>query len=231
MRNSPKRTGALAIGLLMASTLAQTAWAQNEHAGHHPANGPAPATSSPSPAAPPAGAKGGMQGMPMQHGMMQADMPMCSMMGGGMMRGGMMRGGMMRGGMNMASRAETRLAALRRELAITQAQEQSWDAYAQALRTNAATMDRMHSEMMAGMSAAKTLTPVERLDHHAQMMSTAQNAIATLRPAIVRLYDSLSAEQRKKADMLLVPDCSMKAGMPMRGMKPGMPMRGMKPQM
>lgn len=230
--------GALALAILSASPgVAQT---QDPHAGHHPADAPATAAPSPSPAPTtiPDGMEGGapgiegqqgkmggqgapMQGMPMQGGMMSADKPGCGMMGGGMMNG-----------MKMSDHIDERLTAIRSELGITQTQSQLWDTYAIALRANAANMDRMHDEMMAGRSSAPQLSVIEQLDRHDRMLAGARDNSRAMRPALSRLYAGLSAEQKRKADTLLVPNGGMMQQMPMGNMKSGkMPMGDMKPGM
>ena len=136
-----------------------------------------------------------------QKGMMGSQgMPMCGMMGDGM---------------KMSAHIDERLGAIRSELKITQGQSQSWDAYANALRASAANMDKLHAEMMAGRAGAMHLSPIERLDRHDRMLAAARNNIRALRPALARFYASLSAEQKRKADTLLLPHGGMMQQMPM----------------
>lgn len=123
--------------------------------------------------------EGGMQGC----GMMEGDHK--GMMGGGM-HGGMMGGdhagmkhdekdgtkgepsamapGDMRKMMhemmaNMAARADERIAALKAELAITEAQLPQWTAFAEVVRGAAKSMEQAHKEMMATEAATPTPTP------------------------------------------------------------------------
>src|SRR5262245_63948753 len=107
------RTTAAAL-LLVAIATGTDAQTPAEHESHHP-----PQTATPSPVQPtPPPGQFGMGG---QQGMM------------GMMR--MM--GMMGPGMATIDRVEGRIAFLRAELKITEAQAGAWDAFAAALRTNA----------------------------------------------------------------------------------------------
>lgn len=182
-------------------------WAQDEHAGHHPADAPAAEPASPQPAQPeampaPGGQRGMMGGrnMPMQ-GMMDGG-PMCAMMGGGT---------------SMSAAVDQRLGVMRNELAITAAQAPSWNAYAGAMRGAAAKMDEMRGSMMAGRQGTAPMSLLERLDHHDRMLAAARDNLHTLRPALERLYADLSAEQKRKADTLLAP-CGMMQPMPMGGM-------------
>jgi len=99
--------------------------------------------------------------------------------------------------------AEGRIAFLKAELGITDAQKAVWDSYAEALRKNLKGMQGMHQKMMAVQQAK---TPLERLDAHLAAMETRLAALKGLkvgRPALARLYEALSEEQKKKADALL----------------------------
>lgn len=150
------------------------------------------------------------QGQMMDHGMgmgMGQGMGMGMRMGPGGMSMGMgggcpMMGGMMMGGMAgmMAAHAEGRVAFLKAELGITQAQQAAWDAYAAALKKNLANMQSMHQTMMAAKPAA---TPVERLDQHIAHMEGRISALKEVKAPLAALYEALSDEQKKKADALL----------------------------
>jgi BMFP domain-containing protein YqiC len=213
--------GQVSIGVLAAALLGVApagAQTQDAHAGHHPADAPAVAAAPPPPAAAPAGNPGGMQGgegMMGGQGMQMQGKPMQGQMQGGDMS---MCGMRMGDSMNMSAHIGERIGAIRSELKITQAQARSWDAFANALRSIATNMDRMHADMMAGRTGATHLSPVERLDRHDRMFATARTNLRTLRPALANLYASLSAEQKQKADTLLVPQGGMMQQMPMGGM-------------
>jgi hypothetical protein len=130
----------------------------------------------------------------MMHGPMMHD--------GGMGRGGMM-GGCMMGMMSQddgSTFAEGRIAFLKAELAITDAQKDPWSAYAEALKHNFEGMKSMRQNMM---SASQGKTPVERLDAHIAAMEGRIKSLNEVKPALTKLYDALSAEQRKKADEIM----------------------------
>jgi len=138
-------------------------------------------------------------------GMMQGG-PM--MQAGPSFRGGMMgmmgRGcsmmGMMLEGADVPSFAEGRIAFLKAELAITDAQQAAWSAYADALGKNLQGMQGMRQLMATALTAA---TPVERLDAHIAAMEGRLGALKDVKPALSHLYEALGPDQKKKADELL----------------------------
>lgn len=136
-------------------------------------------------------------------GRMPGQMPGMGMMDGGMMGMGMMRMmaqcPMMTGG-DMASHAQGRIAFLKAELGITDAQKAVWDAYAAALTKNLEGMQTTRTAMMKAMEAK---SPVERLDSHLAAMEGRVAALKDVKPALGALYAALSAEQKTKADELL----------------------------
>ena len=95
---------------------------------------------------------------------------------------------------------EKRMALIKAELAITDAQKAAWDAYADAITRNLDSMRDMASTMRA-VFAAKT--PVERLDAHLAAMDGRIKALRDVKPILANLYDELTAEQKKKADEIL----------------------------
>jgi len=122
------------------------------------------------------------------------------MMGSGMMGGCPMMGAMMGKGGMMGMHSEGRVAFLKAELGITDAQKDAFEAYAAALRKNLGNMQAMHEGMLK-MRDAKT--PVERLDTHIGLMEGRLAALKEVKAPLSALYTSLSDEQRKKADDLL----------------------------
>ena len=127
----------------------------------------------------------------------------------GMGRGGPMMGGMMGNadcpmmGMMMngqEQRLEQRLDGLKKQLAITAAQETAWTAYAAAVKKNAEGMQGAHQTMRQAMAAK---TPVERMDGHITAMDGRANLMKALKPALATLYDALTAEQKTKANGVL----------------------------
>ena len=132
-----------------------------------------------------------------QPGMGMRDMPMGRDMMG-MMRDCPMMGMTM--GSDTSTFAEGRIAFLRAELAITDAQKAVWEPYAAALKKNLQGMQAMRLTMMKVMEAK---TPVERLDAHITTMDGRIGALKEVKPALTALYAALSAEQKKKADQIL----------------------------
>jgi LTXXQ motif family protein len=134
-----------------------------------------------------------------QSGMGTRDMPMGpgTMMGPGMMR--MMGDCLMMGG-DASTYAEGRVAFLKAELAITDAQKGVWDAYAAALKKNLQGMQAMRQSMGKVMEAK---TPVERLDAHITAMDGRLASLKEVKPALAALYGALSDEQKKTANEIL----------------------------
>lgn len=127
------------------------------------------------------------------------------MMGPGM--GGMFRGmGGPMGGCGMMgledgkAYTDGRLAFLRAELGITEAQKAAWDGYAAAFRKNLEGMQAARQTMMSG---TMPTSPVERLDLRLAMMESRLAALKELKPALGTLYAALGEEQKKKADDVL----------------------------
>ena len=158
-----------------------------------------------------------------QGGMMGGGCPMMGMMGPGMGQGGMGQGGMGQGGMGqggmgqgqmhpgmmsgpeqMGALVEGRLAYLHSALGITAAQEPTWLAYAEAVRTQAATMQQthatLHETMMSGAAP-------DRMAARIAGMSAMLAALQTLQPATAALYAGLADDQKSLADQLIGMDC------------------------
>ncbi len=128
--------------------------------------------------------------------------------GRGWMDGGMGMMGMMRmmadcpmmTGGDMGTYAEGRIAFLKAELAITDAQKAPWDGYAAALAKNLRGMQATRAAMIKTMEAK---SPAERLDSHIAAMEGRLAALKEVKPALGALYAALGAEQKAKADQLL----------------------------
>jgi hypothetical protein len=208
---------------LTVAALAVPAWAQTP-AGHdhsHPADSekstlatPAPAPS-PSAAAPQGGSGmmgGGMGNMPMM-GMMK---DMKEMMGNMSMMhsmGMMQRMGMMgdrMGGMATIDRVEGRIAFLRAELKITDAQAGVWNDFAEALRTNAKKLAAVRASIPKPddkQPPAPTLSA--RLDSQEQWLTARLDGLRAMKSAFVKLNEALSDDQKKTASDLLAPHMGM----------------------
>lgn len=96
--------------------------------------------------------------------------------------------------------AEGRVAFLRAELGITDAQKGVWDAYAETIKRNLQSMQGMWKTMKAVFEAK---TPADRLDAQIAAMDTRLAALKEIKPALATLYAALSTEQKKKADEVL----------------------------
>jgi hypothetical protein len=220
-----------ALMLAAATTLA---WAQapESHDSHHPPAAATPAPPSAQSTAPSGqggmgdqqGMMGGMPMMNMMHEMMR-DMPMMNMMR--MMRQmGMMGPGT--SGMATIDRVEGRIAFLRAELKITDAQASAWNAFADALRTNAQKLGQVRTSMMPQPATAQPQAPTlaQRLDLQEQWLLARLEGTRAIKSAFTNLYGTLSDEQKKTADELLAPHMGMTGMMGMMRMMRGQMQRG-----
>jgi len=101
---------------------------------------------------------------------------------------------------------EGRLAYMKAELGITDAQKTEWDSYASALKSRVTTMQGMHTAMIEAMKSGNA---IQRLDARINAMESMVESLKAERPAIDALYKTLSDDQRKKADLLLGMGCCM----------------------
>ena len=137
-----------------------------------------------------------------------AMMPMMEMMMG---KGMPMMSDTSMPGMDMANRVEGRIAFLRAELKITQAQTKSWDAFAQALRDNGKKLGDMRPMMgMAGQPNAKPTPLVQQLEQQEHWYAARLSGIQAIRTAFSPLYAALSDEHKKVADELMPPHLGLK---------------------
>lgn len=146
----------------------------------------------------------GMGGMPMMN-MMSGMMSNMNMMG--MMP--MMGPGMT--GMSTIDHVEGRIAFLRTELKITDAQTLAWNAFADALRTNAKKLGEVRSAMMprpgAGQQQAPTMT--ERLDLQERWLVARLEGTRAIRSAFTKVFEALSDDQKSSANELMAPHMGM----------------------
>jgi hypothetical protein len=130
---------------------------------------------------------------------------MMGMTGPGMM--GMMGPAMMAGAAGpamctaMAGHIDGRLAYVKAELKITEAQEQLWNTYAVAARDNTNTMLARCTTMMSRHSGS-TLNLPDQLDQNEQLMVAHLDAMRAMSKALKPLYAALSDDQKKTADQL-----------------------------
>jgi hypothetical protein len=148
--------------------------------------------------APQATAQMGMMAPGYGHGMMYGPQRTTPGYGPGMMGGCPMMGITTDG--QALTFAEGRIAFLKTELGITEAQKTAWDAYADATKRNLHNMQSMWQSMTAAFEAK---TPVERLDAHMAAMDGRLAALKEVKPALANLYATLSDNQKKKADEIL----------------------------
>jgi hypothetical protein len=169
-----KHTAILAVALAAALSPAPlSAQTSHDHKG-----APAQGHAAPAPQAGPG--QGGMMG---------------NMHGGGMMDMHAMHHAMP-GGMQFV---EGRLAFLKVELKITEAQTPQWNKFAEAYRGVAKSMRESHGQMMGGMQGALP----ERLEAQEKRLAGHLDAIRTIKQALLPLYASLTEEQKKLADGFL----------------------------
>lgn len=193
---------------------------------HHPQG----ATSAPAQPAPPNGQPGmgqgmmGMQGMPMMN--MMGNMPMMGMMH--RMHSGM--SGCEMDGLAATDRIEGRIAFLRAELKITEAQAGAWNALAEAMRANAKQLGAARAAMTAPPKPAAALA--DRLEAQERWLAARLEGTRAIRAALIKLEGMLTDEQKKTANELLAPHTGMMAmmpGMQPGQMQPGQMMPGMQP--
>ena len=201
------RTTALAVVVLLA---ALPAGAQSDRDQNARQAADAPAVQGQT--APPDGF--GPHGDVMRQGMM-------GMGGDGMTGSGAMSGGQgmmpMPGMMGMmvgdagAGHIEGRLAFIKAELKITDAQSAQWAVFADAERAIAKSMSDMRQSMMSRRTAPKTLP--ERLALAQKAMAAHLDGLNKTAAALDRLYDTLSADQKKIADEIIIGPMGMPMGM------------------
>ena len=198
---------ALAAGVSLAS--AQTT--QNPDP-HHPDTAGAGAAQA-QPSAPPstqrpmAGGPAQPGAMPMQPGAMPGGQGM--MMGGDMaqmmammqmMRGGMMPMGMGPAGMQPLRHIEGKIAFYKAELKITDAEAPQWNAFADALRSNATHLQ----QTMAQATEAKGIVAApEQMQRRIAMLTSQLDSMQAVLAVAKPLYAVLTDEQKKIADELM----------------------------
>jgi hypothetical protein len=207
---------ALAAALLFL-TVNSSSWAQStaDHQAHHPEQKDAPAAKQPTLPAGQSGVGQGMGGGGMMK-MMGGKMPMMDMM---QMMGMMRSSDGAMGGMATIDHVEGRIAFLRTELNITDAQSSAWNAFADALRANPKSLGEVRASMMPQAGAASQ-TLVDRLTLQEKWLGARLEGTRAIKSAFTNLVGSLSDEQEKTADEILAPHMSMMAMMPMGQMQP-----------
>ncbi len=201
---------------LALAALAVPAWAQAP-AGHdhsHPADSEksAPATPAPAPGSPATAApQSGMGNMPMMNDMKNMMSGMSAMHSMGMLQMmGMMGRGM--GGMETIDRVEGRIAFLRVELKISDAQADAWNGFADALRANAKKLAEVRAATMPKPGDGQPASALAaRLDQQEQWLTARLDGTKAMKSAFAKLNEVLSDEQKKTANDLLTPHMGMGA--------------------
>ncbi|GAB4358465.1 MAG: hypothetical protein Kow0026_19450 [Oricola sp.] len=118
----------------------------------------------------------------------------------------------------MLDRIDGRLAFLKTELKITEAQSAAWDEMAETIKTTAEAHNALMQSMMEQMRNGdydKMPLP-ERLDLRASHMEAQLDQLKALKASVDKLYAVLDEEQKKAADEIVLPTMGMGAG-PMGG--------------
>ena len=195
---------------LTVAALAVPAWAQapaehdHSHSGNTEKSAPANPTPGPAIAAP----QGGMGMMNDMKNMMSSMSAMHSM--GMMQMMGMMGRGM--DGMATIDRIEGRIAFLRAELKITDAQADAWNGFADALRTNARKLTEVRATAMPKPGDGQPASALSaRLDQQEQWLAARLDGTRAMKSSFAKLNEALSDDQKKTANDLLAPHMGMEA--------------------
>ena len=110
-------------------------------------------------------------------------------------------------GSPVTDHVEGRIAFLRAELKITEAQANSWNALSDALRANAKRLGDARQSVMKPDKAPMTFA--ESLDVQERWLSARLDGTRAIKTAYTALFAKLSDEQRKFANELLAPPHDM----------------------
>ncbi|MHB8111305.1 MAG: Spy/CpxP family protein refolding chaperone [Syntrophorhabdaceae bacterium] len=97
-----------------------------------------------------------------------------------------------------ADRVEIRINELHTALNITAAQEELWNNVAQVMRDNAKTMDTI----IASRKNAKSMNAVEDFKSYGEIQDAQAAGIKKFTPVFETLYNSMSDDQKKNADVV-----------------------------
>ena len=114
----------------------------------------------------------------------------------------------------MLDRIDGRLAFLKTELKITEAQSEAWNEMAMAIRTTSDMHNSMMREMMKEMHDGEFFKkPLpDRLVLHETHMEARLEQIKAVREAVDKLYIVLDDTQKKAADEIMLPTMGMGMG-------------------
>lgn len=127
--------------------------------------------------------------------------------GWGMGMGMWGRGPWSRGPNWMLDRVEGRLAFLKAELKITEAQTAAWNQLADAIRTAAKHHNQRMKAIFAGEERSKTLP--ERVEAQEEFISIRLEQLRLIKAGLKNLYAVLSEAQKKEADDMVLPMVGM----------------------
>ena len=95
---------------------------------------------------------------------------------------------------------EQRITQLHAELKVTPDQESKWNSVAQAMRDNAANMDKLVAEKRQ--QGSPNMTAVDDLKTYQEFTQAHLDGLKNLTSAFSSLYSSMSDEQKKNADQV-----------------------------
>ncbi len=98
---------------------------------------------------------------------------------------------------------EGRIAYLKAELGITDAQGQAWDEFAQALRTSRGHLAEARQALVISNAGQSNAT--SRLESYERHLSMRLDSLHAARESFQRLYALLTPAQKQAADELVVP--------------------------
>jgi len=115
-----------------------------------------------------------------------------------------------RGSDMMLERVEGRLAFMKAELKITDAQTAPWNAFADAVRAAAKQHNERMKAILAGDDRSKPLP--DRLDAQEQFLGARLEQIKLIKASLKGVYAVLSDDQKKEADEMIIPMVGMMGG-------------------
>jgi hypothetical protein len=101
----------------------------------------------------------------------------------------------------MSADVEGRIASLKTELKITDAQAPAWNQFADTLRATAQSMNGMYQQVMQPATASPLLA---RFDRQEAMLTSHLRSVKALKEALEPLYVSFNDEQKKIADGMMI---------------------------
>ncbi|MGH7124036.1 MAG: Spy/CpxP family protein refolding chaperone [Stellaceae bacterium] len=102
-------------------------------------------------------------------------------------------------GAEPSDRVEAQIKQLHVRLKITPEQEEQWNVFAQVMRANAQTMQSQIEQRQKDLSS---MSAVDALNSYIEITETHAQALKKLIPEFQALYDAMSPDQQKNADMV-----------------------------